>query len=284
MNTHIQPSSPISQTPEPNSSPETLPTDPTSHTSSHLPHIHDKPSPSHPHKSPSTQPSPPSPTPTPPTIPPTPQTQLPRWIHHESKLTIQLPDSTLFQKGILLQNPHDDDYIFSIGRSHKMGLKVPIPIKLLLALHQDGKILQGHTHLIRQLRSLKNLSSSPQTKTSPSFPPLPTEHKPISTWPATTSFSIDQLRRGFGFRQIDSILPQIQQTSVPNFTISTKDREKIIDLGEIATVSTTKSQKSLLPLPHHFAEVMHMDILYGTVTAHENIRYALFIVDRAFQL
>ena len=162
-----------------------------------------------------------------------------------------------------------------------MGLKVPIPTKLLLDLYQDGKILQGHTHLIRQLRTLKNLSSSPQTKTSQSFPPLPTEHKPISTWPATTSFSIDQLRRGFGFRQIDSILHQIQQTTVPNFTISTKDREKIIDLGEIATISTTKSQKSLLPLHHNFAEVMHMDILYGTVTAHENVRYALFIVDRA---
>ena len=148
-------------------------------------------------------------------------------------------------------------------------------------MYNNGQILQGHSHLIRQLQSLRHHSTITSKDSTQNIPHLPTEHKPISSWPSHTSFSIDQLRKSFGFRNIDTILPHIQKTSLPNYSISTKDREKILDLGETATISTSKSNKDSIPLPHSFGDVIHIDILYGTVTAHEGVRYSLFIVDRA---
>ena len=168
-----------------------------------------------------------------------------------------------------------------MGKSRKSAIKIPLPQSLILSMYNNGQILQGHSHLIRQLQSLRHHSTITSKDSTQNIPHLPTEHKPISSWPSHTSFSIDQLRKSFGFRNIDTILPHIQKTSLPNYSISTKDREKILDLGETATISTSKSNKDSIPLPHSFGDVIHIDILYGTVTAHEGVRYSLFIVDRA---
>ena len=73
----------------------------------------------------------------------------------------------------------------------------------------------------------------------------------------------------------------MQATAQPNFTISSKDREKILDLGEIATVPKSSSSKQPLPLPPQFGQIVHMDIIYGTVPAFDGVKYALFLVDRA---
>ena len=103
----------------------------------------------------------------------------------------------------------------------------------------------------------------------------------ISTFPSQVSFTTDQLKRAFGFRNIESILPHIKATSHSNFSITSIDKEKKLDLGEIATINKSKRNTNPLPLPLHFGDVVHMDIIYGSVTAIESYRYGLFIVDRA---
>ena len=209
-----------------------------------------------------------------------PATSLPSWLHHDSKITIKLENKNSFMKGILLKKL-DDTYIFHVGRSRRTGTNFPITHTKLLSLFNHGHILRGHTHLIRALQSLPSSSNAYPTDTQMQRPTLPTEHKPISSWPSTTSFTCDQLRKAFGFRNIDSILPQIQSTSQNNFSISTKDKETILDLGDVATIHRSKRNTNPLPLPHTFGEIMHMGIIFGTVTAIEGHRYGLFIADRA---
>ena len=211
----------------------------------------------------------------------TPFTKLPDWLHHDAKITLKLKRDDPFFKGILLKNT-DDLFLFHVGRSRKHGVKHPLLHQKLLDLYNQGFILRGHGHLVRSLDFFSSTSKSP--KNSPSFrPPLPTEHKPLSSWSSDVSYTMEQLKKGFRFRNIENILPQIKETTQSNFSLTTKDKEKILDLGECATIPQSKRNTTPLPLPHSFGDVMHMDIIYGTVTAIEGYRYALFIVDRATQ-
>lgn len=142
-------------------------------------------------------------------------------------------------------------------------------------------MLRGHGHLIRSLQSLSSQPKSSLTDTDVSKPPIPTEHKPLSSWPSQVSYTPDQPKKNFGFRNIETILPQIQQTCQSNFFLSVKDKEKVLDLGEVATIHRSKRNTTALPLPQSFGDIMHIDIIYGTITAIEGYKYALFIVDRA---
>ena len=203
-----------------------------------------------------------------------PSPSLPKWIHHDSKVTIKLPQSNSFIKGILLKHT-DTKFLLHSGRSRREGPKTPISNTTLLNLYNNGSLLQGHTHLIRSLISHSNHTHTHNPR------PLPVEHKPTSSWPDQTSITVDYLRKSFGFRNIDNIIKEIQQAASHNFSISTKEREKIIDIGEVATVPKSSSNKTPLPLPMKFGCVIHMDIIYRTVTAFDNIKYALFLVDCA---
>ena len=152
-------------------------------------------------------------------------TELPYWLHHDSKITLKLDHNQPYQKGILLKNTNDL-FIFHVGRSRKNGTDCPITHTKLLQLYNDGHILRGHTHLIRSLQSPSILPNTTLTESPLTQPIIPTEHKPISTWPSHTSFTTDQLKKALGFRNIDHLVPHIQATSLPNFSISTTDKEK----------------------------------------------------------
>ena len=76
-------------------------------------------------------------------------------------------------------------------------------------------------------------------------------------------------------------MDQLNNTSQPTFSISTKDLEPLVDIGTTATIDKNNKNTSPLPLPNQFGQVMHMDILFGSRTAIAGIKYALFIVDRA---
>ena len=172
-------------------------------------------------------------------------------------------------------------FTISAGRSRKNATTIPVTASNLLHAYNNNFILRGHEHLIRSLNPSTLPPNLFDSNAAIKQPLLPTEYKSISSDPSHTSFTTDQLRKAFGFRNIDAILPQIQKTSIPNFSISTKDREKVIDLGDVATIPKSKRNTQPLPLPTNFGDVMHMDVVYGTVTAINGIRYGLFIVDRA---
>ena len=77
------------------------------------------------------------------------------------------------------------------------------------------------------------------------------------------------------------MLAQLQETSQPNFSISSKDSKLIVDLGQVATVDKFKRDTVPLDLPTSFGEVVHLDILFGAGVAHGGTKYTLYPVDRA---
>ena len=144
-------------------------------------------------------------------------------------------------------------------------------------LHDNGRLLPGHQQL------LSNEPSPPADEVETNLPksPLPTHDIPVSSLPNNVSFTVDQLQRRFGFRNIFPILQQIRETSQPNFSISSSDYEPIIDLGNTSTNAKSKRNTTPLTLPQSFGEVVHMDILYGSATAHGQVKYALYLIDCA---
>ena len=144
-------------------------------------------------------------------------------------------------------------------------------------LNDENRILPVHQHLLSD--TPPNPSSEPDQ--SLPKPPLRTHDIPISALPNDVSFTLDRLQRRLGFRNINNILPQIQQTSQQNFSISSTDQEPTLDLGYAATVDKSNRNTTPLTLPSTFGDIVHMDILYGSATAHGQIKYALYIIDRA---
>jgi len=122
-------------------------------------------------------------------------------------------------------------------------------------MRQREHILLGHHHKI---------STNPETHTS-----LRLVDKIIQNAPHIATMSVDQMRKGFGFRNVSSIIKEIQETS-NNFRMSTLDKEPILDLGDVSTIDRSKRNTSPLPL-----------IIFGSNTAINGVKYSLFIVDRA---
>ena len=144
-------------------------------------------------------------------------------------------------------------------------------------LHANGRLLQGHQYLL----SNDTEATSTNTDTNLPKPKLRTHDLPISSLPNDVSFTINQIQRGFGFRNINNIRKQIRETSQNNFSISTSDQEPILDLGSKATIDKSKRNTTPVTMPSRFGEAVHMDILYGSATAHGQVKYALYMIDRA---
>ena len=138
------------------------------------------------------------------------------------KITLKLKEDEPFFKGILIKNT-DDLFLFHVGRSRKHGVNHPLPHKKLLKLYNQGFILRGHGHLVRSLDTFSSSSKNLLNSDPPFRPPMPTEHKPLSGWSSDVSYTIDQLKKGFGFRNIENILSQIKETTHSNFSLTTKD-------------------------------------------------------------
>lgn len=141
---------------------------------------------------------------------------------------------------------------------------------------ENKTLISGHHERVSD-------NPDPSSSSNSSLPPSPlrSHNIPISSIPNDVSFTLDQIRRGFGFRNIDRCIKQIQKNSLPNYFISTTDYEPVTDLGTIATIDKANRNKTPLTLPTAFGDTVHMDILYGANTAHGGIKYALYIVDRA---
>ena len=176
------------------------------------------------------------------------------------KVTIKLPWSEEFTKGHLFVDEINSTFTSLSEEQHIL------PTKSVDKMRQKEQILLGHHHKI---------SNTPRTNT-----PLRLVDKPIQNAPHVATMSVDQMRKGFGFRNVSSIIKEIQQTST-NFRVSTLDKEPILDLGDVTTIDKSKRNTSPLPLPKHLGDVVHMDIIFGSNTAINGVKYSLFIVDRA---
>ena len=83
---------------------------------------------------------------------------------------------------------------------------------------------------------------------------------------------------------MDDIALHLDSTSQPTFSILSKDREPILDLGETATINKSRHNTDPLPIPDQHCHTFHMDIVFGTKTVIGGIRYGLFIVDHGTRM
>jgi len=183
------------------------------------------------------------------------------------KVTMKFPWNETFSKVHIQKNENG----FLILENNDLSHIFPkINIQNLIG---NNKLLLGHHHLISKI------STNP-TNTQHVYPPVRTVDKPITNATHQTVFSIDQLRKGFGFRGVQNIIKELQETST-NFRISTLDRETIVDLGEISTIDAPARNTNVTDLPTKLGDVVHMDIIFGSNTAIGGTKYALFLVDKA---
>jgi len=197
-------------------------------------------------------------------------TSTPKWYQQFSnprKVSIKLPWNDHFSKGIL--HKQNNSFTFAEG-----NIKISFPIHQIKTIWNKQEILIGHHHLTT-LPTLKHSNPEPRI-----IPNIRIEDKPLTGAPQATTLSIDQLKKAFGFRNIETIIKDIKATST-NLHISTLDREPVIDLGETATIDRNKRNTNPLNLPSTLGDTVHMDVLYGSNTAIGGIKYALFLVDKA---
>ena len=143
-------------------------------------------------------------------------------------------------------------------------------------MFSNNDLLQGHSHLITT-----SPTATSQSSPSPLFCPITTVDKASTNGPASITFTYDQLRHCLGFRNIDNVAKHLPHTSKNTYSISTADKEPIMDLGDVATIHPRHRTTANLPLPTNPYDIVHIDIVFGTKTAIGGIKYALFIVDRA---
>jgi len=134
----------------------------------------------------------------------------------------------------------------------------------------SNTLLLGHAHKIQTMQK------SPET---PSIP-IRVIYTPLSQSPSKNFMTLDQLQRAFGFRNVSSFLHETKSTS-QNLTILNPNKGPIVDIGNVSTISKKSRNTSFLNLPRNLGDTMHIDIIYGSSTAIQVIKYALFVVDRA---
>jgi len=183
-----------------------------------------------------------------------------------TKVTIKLPWNTHFLKGYLTKEAQG----YNFTTIENPNISHIIPTSQAKTMIKSKSLLLGHSHKIQKMT----------TYAEP--PPLQRRiiDTPLSQQPSKASITLDQLHKSFGFRNVSSILNELKSTSKP-FAIASKEKEPIIDIGEVATISKKPRNTYPLDLPKQLGDVVHVDIIYGAGTAIQGIKYALFVVDRA---
>jgi len=183
------------------------------------------------------------------------------------KITIKLPWKDEFIKTTIQES--GDNYRLNTEDTCTLFPKAQIQ-----KWYEQHKIMIGHTHKIT--KPIPN-PTAPLTYVPPPIRPI---DKPITNATKNITLNMNQLQKGFGFRNVSSMINELQETST-NLVLSTLDKEPIIDIGETASIDRPKRNTTPLDLPHELGDVVHMDILFGAKTSIGGYKYALFIVDRA---
>jgi len=103
---------------------------------------------------------------------------------------------------------------------------------------------------------------------------------PPTTSAKNITLTIDQLRKNFGFRNIDTIIQEVKKTP-NNLIISTAEKEPMIDIGEVTSLDRPARNTTSLLLPKNLGDIIHLNMLFGAGTSIGGYKYALFAVDMA---
>jgi len=145
-------------------------------------------------------------------------------------------------------------------------------------LEEHGRITPA---LLSFLSSIYGSSSNIPTSTTPDDrPDLLSSDKMPSSAPAHRRFTIPELYRYVGFRQLknwSSILDVAQE----NISINFNHGDIPVELGNVANIKKSRRNKIPIARPPNFLARVHMDIGYGDCKAVGGARYCALLVDRA---
>jgi hypothetical protein len=130
-------------------------------------------------------------------------------------------------------------------------------------LTQHGRITN---ELLTFLASAYPITSSfPTSRTPDDRPELLSSDKMPSSAAATRRFTVPQLHRYLGFRQLknwSSILDIAQE----NISLNLNHGDIPIELGNVANLKKSRANKTPVPCPKHFLSRVHMDRTHGSAT------------------
>ena len=125
----------------------------------------------------------------------------PYWMRYKISVTYR-DNYNIVHRGVLTQkNPHS--WQLTIRTSKRMTKTFLFSTEDIINLHKSDRLIHGHKHLLQSPIASKETDTAANDLPTPS---LPTHDLPISSVAKDTSFTIDQLQRSFGFRNIHTML------------------------------------------------------------------------------
>jgi len=82
------------------------------------------------------------------------------------------------------------------------------------------------------------------------------------------------------FRRVDTIKQHFHHLYCDTVKLDSLPADAVLDPGALATIHKSSRNTTPVPRSKYFAEVMHMDIVFGPDIAIGNIHYGLYFSDR----
>jgi hypothetical protein len=139
-----------------------------------------------------------------------------------------------------------------------------------------------NTTLITTSDITDNVSSNPFTTSSVEVPApiLRCVDKSSSSLPSKIAYAEDFLRACVGFHRIDTLKTHLSTLYAGTVKLDNLPSDAVLDSGLLANLKKSPRNTTPAPQPSHFAEVVHMDIVFGPEVALGDIHYALLLTDR----
>lgn len=104
--------------------------------------------------------------------------------------------------------------------------------------------------------------------------------KPSSSLPSVMIFSEDFIKSCVGFRKIDMLKCHFHTLYQPSIKLGNTPADVVLDPGNLATMKKKPQSTTLVVHPLYFADVIHMDIVFGLEISVGNIHYGLLFTDQ----
>jgi hypothetical protein len=99
--------------------------------------------------------------------------------------------------------------------------------------------------------------------------------KPSSSLPTTISMSEDHLCASVGFHRVDTLKRNFQTLCQDYVKLDSTPADAGFDSGNLATMKKKDCNTTPVPRSLQFADIMHIDIVFGPDIAIGNIHYGL---------
>jgi hypothetical protein len=144
----------------------------------------------------------------------------------------------------------------------------------------DSSINDVPSMILKEVCSSEINPISSSTFESIHTPLIRSVDKPSSSLPTTITMSEDLLRASVGFRRVYTLKRHFQTLYQDNVKLYSTPVDAVLDSGNLATMK--KKDRNTTPVPRslQFADIMHMDIVFGPDIAIGNVHYGFLFTDR----